>query len=169
MATGEYVSVSSQADIEGADLDREKSELKRNPDYEREELAQIYVTRGLDLPLARQVATRLMEHDALGAHARDELGMFDITKPRPIQAAMASAASFIGGAALPLIVAVLSPPDSLTALVVGSALVSLVLLGGLGAQAGGVPILRPIMRILVWGALSLGLTMLIGEAFGFKS
>jgi len=169
MATGEYVSVSSQADTENADLVREQRELTHNPAFEQEELAQIYVSRGLELPIARQVASQLMAHDALGAHARDELGIFEITKPRPVQAALSSAVSFACGAILPLLIAILSPPEFLTWLIVPTSLVSLALLGALGAKAGGVKILKPTLRVLFWGALSLGLTTFVGVLFKLKS
>ena len=168
MATGEYVSVSSQADTENADLAREKREQARNPAYELEELAQIYVSRGLELALARQVAGQLMAHDALGAHARDELGISEITKPRPLQAALASAASFTCGAVLPLFVAVIPPPAFITWSIIATTLASLAVLGVLGAKTGGVRILRPTLRVLLWGAISLGLTTLVGVFFGLK-
>jgi len=169
MATGEYVSVRSQADTEQADLAREKRELAHNDKYEREELAQIYVSRGLELPLAREVANQLMAHDALGAHARDELGISAITKPRPVQAALASAASFTCGALLPLLVAVISPQAFITWAVIAATLVSLALLGALSAKTGDVKILKPTLRVLLWGALSLGLTTLVGILFRMKS
>jgi VIT1/CCC1 family predicted Fe2+/Mn2+ transporter len=165
MATGEYVSVSSQADTENADLAREKKELAYNPKYEQEELAQIYVTRGLELSLARQVAAQLTEHDALGAHARDELGISQIAVARPVQAALASAASFTCGAFLPLLTAMIAPPQYLIWSVVITSLSSLALLGALGAKTGGVKILMPTMRVLLWGALSMALTSLVGTLF----
>jgi VIT1/CCC1 family predicted Fe2+/Mn2+ transporter len=169
MATGEYVSVSSQTDTENADLAREKRELAQNPKFEMEELAQIYVSRGLELPLARQVAGQLMAHDALGAHARDELGISEITVAKPIQAALASAASFTCGAILPLIVAIASPPGMIKESVIVITLISLAILGVVGAKAGGAGVLRPTLRVLFWGALSLGLTTLVGVLFGIKS
>jgi VIT1/CCC1 family predicted Fe2+/Mn2+ transporter len=169
MATGEYVSVSSQADTENADLAREKRELAHNPAFEHEELAQIYVTRGVELPLARQVTDQLMAHNALGAHARDELGIFEITKARPAQAALTSAASFTCGAILPLLIAVVSPPPLLTGAIIVTSLVSLAILGALGAKMSGVKILKPTLRVLFWGALSLGLTTLVGILFKLKS
>jgi VIT1/CCC1 family predicted Fe2+/Mn2+ transporter len=168
MATGEYVSVSSQTDTESADLAREKRELARNPEFEMEELAQIYVSRGLELPLARLVASQLMAHDALGAHARDELGISEMTTAKPLQAAMASAASFACGAILPLLVAIISPPALITWSVIVTTLISLAALGALGAKTSGAGILRPTLRVLFWGALSLGLTTLIGLWFGIK-
>jgi VIT1/CCC1 family predicted Fe2+/Mn2+ transporter len=169
MATGEYVSVSSQADIEHADLTREKHELAANRKFEQEELAQIYVERGVELTLARQVAAQLMVHDALGAHARDELGISEISKPKPVQAAIASAASFTGGAILPLIVATISPPDFVPWSIVVSSLTSLMILGIIGAKTAGVSVMRPMLRVLFWGALSLGLTTLVGHSFGIQS
>ena len=169
MATGEYVSVSSQTDIENSDLAREKRELKQNPKFELEELAQIYVARGVELPLARQVAGQLMAHDALGAHARDELGITEITVAKPIQAALASAASFTCGAILPLIVAIASPQPLIKEMVIVSTLISLAILGMLGAKTSGARVLRPTLRVLFWGALSLGLTTLVGVLFRIKS
>ena len=169
MATGEYVSVSSQTDTENADLAREKRELTQNPKFELEELAQIYVARGIELPLARQVAGQLMAHDALGAHARDELGITEITVAKPIQAALASAASFTCGAILPLIVAIASPPPLIKEMVIVSTLISLAILGMLGAKTSGARVLRPTLRVLFWGALSLGLTTLVGVLFRIKS
>ena len=168
MATGEYVSVSSQSDTEKADLAREKRELKKNPKFELEELAQIYASRGLELPLAREVATQLMAHDAIGAHARDELGISETMTARPLQAALASAASFICGGILPMLVAVLSPLGIITWTITASTLLSLAILGATGAYIGGVKWLRPTMRVLLWSALSLGLTTLIGNLFGIK-
>lgn len=168
MATGEYVSVSSQADIERSDLAREKKELAQNDKYEHEELAQIYVARGLDLPLARLVADRLMAHDALAAHARDELGISTQTRPRPLQAALASAASFAAGALLPLIIVLLAPLAFIPWSVSIGALLSLILLGMLGAKLSGVALLRPTLRVLFWGVISLGLTMLVGAVFGIR-
>jgi VIT1/CCC1 family predicted Fe2+/Mn2+ transporter len=168
MASGEFVSVSSQADTENADLAREKLELSRNPKYEQEELAQIYASRGVELSLARQVAGQLTARDALGAHARDELGISEITTPRPVQAALASAASFSCGAVLPLLIAVVSPPNLIIWSVIVATLLSLAILGALGAKTGGVDILRPTLRVLLWGAFSLGLTMLAGSLFPIK-
>jgi len=169
MATGEYVSVSSQSDTESADLAREKLELAHNDKAEHEELAQIYVGRGLELSLAREVSKQLMAHDALGAHARDELGMSEITTAKPVQAALSSAASFTCGALLPLLVVLVSPEGMITHLVIAATLVSLAALGALGAKTGGVKILIPTLRVLLWGALSLGLTTLVGLLFGMKS
>lgn len=168
MATGEYVSVSSQADTENADLIREKRELAHNPKFEHEELAQIYVSRGVELTLAREVATQLMSHDALGAHARDELGISEITMARPLQAALASASCFAGGAFLPLLVTLLASPTVVKYAIILSTLISLAILGAVGARVGGVKILRPTLRVLFWGILSMGLATLIGILFKIK-
>jgi VIT1/CCC1 family predicted Fe2+/Mn2+ transporter len=158
MAAGEYVSVSSQSDTEQADLARERGELASQPDFEREELAQIYVERGLDQALARQVADQLMARDALGAHARDELGMSEVTAARPIQAAFTSAATFAAGAALPLLAAVLMPRSMLIAGVSVASLVFLALLGAIGARAGGARIGKAMARVTFWGAVAMALT-----------
>ena len=168
MATGEYVSVSSQSDTENADLAREKQELEKNTDFELEELAQIYVTRGVTLPVARAVAEQLMAHDALGAHAHDELGISEITTAKPIQAALSSAASFSVGALLPLIVAIAVTSSMIVIAVIISTMISLAVLGVVGAKAGGAHALKPTIRMLFWGALSLGLTTLVGILFGIK-
>jgi VIT1/CCC1 family predicted Fe2+/Mn2+ transporter len=166
MAAGEYVSVSSQADTENADLDRERRELAADPAAEHAELATIYVDRGLTPELAGEVASQLMSHDALGAHARDELGLSEITAARPLQAAMASAVTFALGAILPVIVAVLAPGAILTQLVMGSALVLLVILGALAARVGGAPMWRGALRVAFWGALAMGVSALVGRLFG---
>ncbi len=166
MAAGEYVSVSSQSDTERADLAREKPELKRDPASETEELARIYVRRGLELPLARQVARQLMAKDALGAHARDELGLSDISTARPVQAAMASAASFSVGAAAPLALVLFSPSNWLVPLVFACSLLFLAALGIIGARVGGAGILRPTIRVMFWGALAMAVTAGIGAALG---
>ncbi|MCG6954899.1 MAG: VIT family protein [Gemmatimonadetes bacterium] len=166
MAAGEYVSVSSQADTERADLAREREELRSDPEAEREELAHIYEERGLDASLAVQVADQLMAHDALGAHARDELGISEITAARPVQAALASAATFSGGALLPLILVVLIPLALLSTVVTGASLVALAGLGALAAQAGGASALRAAVRMVFWGALAMGLTGLVGSILG---
>ena len=166
MAAGEYVSVSSQADTENADLDRERRELAADPAAEHAELATIYVDRGLTPELAGEVASQLMSHDALGAHARDELGLSEITAARPLQAAMASAVTFALGAILPVIVAVLAPGAILTQLVMGSALVLLVILGALAASVGGAPMWRGALRVAFWGALGMGVSALVGRLFG---
>lgn len=166
MAAGEYVSVSSQSDTEQADLARERSELERQPAFEREELAQIYVGRGVSPDLARQVADQLMAKDALGAHARDELGISEVTAARPVQAALTSAATFALGAALPLLLVMVLAPSMLVAGVSLASLVSLALLGALGARAGGASIPRAMLRVTFWGALAMGLTAGIGAVFG---
>jgi len=166
MAAGEYVSVSSQADTEAADLAREREELETNEDYEREELARIYMARGLDAALAQQVSAQLMAHDALGAHARDELGLSEIHRARPLQAALASAASFAAGAVIPVIMAALLPVGRIAALVAAGSLLLLALLGGLAAGAGGARILLGAVRICFWGALAMGVTAVIGVVLG---
>ncbi|MFV0664559.1 VIT1/CCC1 transporter family protein [Denitromonas sp.] len=166
MAAGEYVSVSSQADTEQADLRRERAELDAHPIYEHQELSAIYVKRGLSPELADQVARQLMAHDALGAHARDELGITDTLSANPIQAALTSAATFAVGAALPLAAAVLSPAVWLVPVVSGTSLVVLTTLGALAAQAGGAPVPRAAARVAFWGALAMGLTAGVGHLFG---
>ena len=166
MAAGEYVSVSSQADTERADLNRERIELESDVKLEHSELANIYVARGLDAGLARQVATQLMAKDALGAHARDELGITDAMTARPIQAALASAGSFVIGATLPLLLALLVPVSTLVWTVSGSSLLILALLGFLAAIAGGSPAWNSIGRVTFWGALAMALTAGVGTLFG---
>jgi VIT1/CCC1 family predicted Fe2+/Mn2+ transporter len=166
MAAGEYVSVSSQSDTEHADLAREKRELSSDPEFEREELAQVYVCRGLEAGLAREVAKQLMSKDALGAHARDELGISDISTARPVQAALASAASFTVGAAAPLALVLVSPASILIPGVSAGSLVFLALLGAIGAKAGGAGTLMPTIRVTFWGAFAMGLTAAIGAVFG---
>ena len=166
MAAGEYVSVSSQADTERADLARERAELASRPDLETEELAQIYVERGLSPDLAAQVAVQLMAKDALGAHARDELGISEVTTARPIQAALTSAATFAVGASLPLALVLLLPPGRLVLGVALASLLFLALLGAVGARAGGAPVLRATLRVTFWGALAMALTAAIGALFG---
>jgi vacuolar iron transporter family protein len=166
MAAGEYVSVSSQADTEQADLARERKELATDHDFEREELAAIYVTRGLDSSLARQVADQLMAHDALGAHARDELGISEITTARPVQAALASAATFALGAAIPLLTVLIAPTTALIPVVVAASIALLAVLGGVGAHAGGASIARGALRVTFWGALAMALTAGVGALFG---
>ena len=166
MAAGEYVSVHSQADAEKADLERERKELQADEVGERNELMAIYMRRGLEPPLARQVADQLMAHDALGAHARDELGISETLTARPIQAALASAASFAVGAALPLAVTVLSPDSRLIVLVSLTSLVFLALLGGIAARTGGAPVSVGAMRVTFWGALAMALTAGVGTLFG---
>lgn len=165
MATGEYVSVSSQADTESAALREERAELANDAAGEHRELAAIYVRRGLDLALARQVAEQLMQHDALGAHARDELGISDITTARPLQAAFASALSFAVGAALPLAVVALYAGPNLAAAVAVAALVALALLGGLAARTGGAKLLPGIARVTFWSALAMAVTYGVGTLF----
>ena len=166
MAAGEYVSVSSQADTERADLAREAAELSGNPELELQELSEIYVKRGVDEALARQVAQQLMAKDALTAHARDELGISEITTARPVQAALTSAAMFTVGAAMPLLMVVLSPANLLVPVVSAASLGFLALLGAMGAKAGGANILRATARVTFWGALALALTAGIGKLFG---
>lgn len=166
MAAGEYVSVSSQADTESADLDRERKELADNPDYEHAELTAIYVERGLDRGLASEVARQLAEHDALGAHARDELGIQDTLSARPVQAALASAGTFAVGAALPLVVVLLVPLATLMWAVAGSSLLFLALLGSLSARVGGASMTVAAIRVSFWGALAMALTAAVGALFG---
>lgn len=165
MAAGEYVSVSSQADSERADLARERDELARLPESELKELTNIYVSRGLTLPVAEEVARQLSAHDALGAHARDELGITDLSRARPLQAALASALAFAAGALLPLVMIKIAPRDSLTVWVSASTLVALVALGALSAKLGAAPMLRPALRVGLWGAVAMGATALIGSLF----
>ena len=166
MAAGEYVSVSSQADTEGADLDRERKELTVDREFEHDELAAIYVSRGLEPSLAKQVAEQLMTHDALAAHARDELGISNTSTARPVQAALASAASFAVGAAMPLLNVLFVPEAWLISAVVGSSIVLLALLGGLAAHAGGAPVTKAALRVTFWGALAMALTAGVGALFG---
>jgi vacuolar iron transporter family protein len=166
MATGEYVSVSSQSDTERADLVLERKELIENPAFEIEELAEIYVKRGVDQALARQVAQQMMAKDALGAHARDELGISEITTARPVQAALTSAASFSIGAAMPLLMVVLSPRGTLVPIVFAASLGFLAVLGAIGAMAGGANVLRATARVTFWGALAMAVTAGIGKLFG---
>ena len=166
MAAGEYVSVHSQADTENADLARERAELEKDPAAEQRELSAIYVSRGLEPGLAKQVAVQLMEHDALGAHARDELGISAAFSARPIQAALASAASFAVGAALPLAVTVLSPERGLIFWVSGTSLVFLAILGAIAARVGGAGILIGAWRVTFWGALAMAITAGVGALFG---
>ncbi|PQP00369.1 MULTISPECIES: VIT family protein [Pseudomonas] len=166
MAAGEYVSVSSQADTERADLLRESKELAANPKQEYEELVAIYVERGLDTALASNVATQLMQHDALGAHGRDELGISDTLAARPVQAAFASAATFSVGAALPLLVVLIVPTAALMWGVAGSSLLFLGLLGILAAHTGGAPMIASTARVTFWGALAMALTAAVGTLFG---
>ncbi|MDQ6681077.1 MAG: VIT family protein [Pseudomonadota bacterium] len=166
MATGEYVSVSSQSDTEAAALSEERAELKKDEAGERRELAAIYVKRGLDLALARQVADKLMDHDALSAHARDELGISEISTARPLQAAGASALSYAVGAALPLAVVAFMPPASLAVAVAVVALIALAVLGGLAAKTGGASVVPGVIRVTFWSALAMAVTYGVGTLFG---
>jgi VIT1/CCC1 family predicted Fe2+/Mn2+ transporter len=166
MAAGEYVSVSSQADTELADLDRERGELATQPEVEHAELTDIYVSRGLDAALAAEVATALMSHDALGAHARDELGQSASTLARPLQAALASAAAFSAGAILPLLVVLLLPIAVVVPMTIGASLILLALLGTVAARLGGAAPLRAALRVTFWGAVAMGVTAVIGRLFG---
>jgi vacuolar iron transporter family protein len=166
MAAGEYVSVSSQADTEEADLAVERKELATQNAAEHEELARIYMTRGVERALAVKVAEQLMAHDALEAHARDELGIFSVMRARPVQAALASAGSFAAGAAIPLLVVFLSPARALTPAVTGTSLLLLVILGGLAARAGGASPAIGAMRVGFWGALAMAITYAVGALFG---
>jgi len=166
MAAGEYVSVSAQSDSEAADLARERRELAEETESEQDELTRIYIGRGLEAELARKVALALMAHDALGAHARDELGISELTAAKPLQAALASAASFAMGAALPLLVVILSPISILIPATVGASLVCLVILGVVSARTGGAQPLRAALRVLIWGGLAMGITAAVGRLFG---
>jgi VIT1/CCC1 family predicted Fe2+/Mn2+ transporter len=166
MAAGEYVSVHSQADTERAELERERAELKADDAGEHRELTAIYVGRGLEPALAKRVAEQLMEHDALGAHARDELGLSEASRARPVQAALASAASFAIGAAMPLLVTALATTAYLISLVAGSSLVFLAVLGGLAARAGGAGVMIGAARVTFWGALAMTVTAGVGSLFG---
>jgi VIT1/CCC1 family predicted Fe2+/Mn2+ transporter len=166
MAAGEYVSVSSQADTEHADIDRERKELAADPKHEHAELAAIYVGHGLDAKLAAEVATQLMQHDALGAHARDELGISETLTARPVQAALASAGTFTVGAALPLLVVLVVPAPTLIWSVSGSSLLFLALLGSLAARTGGASVVTAASRVTFWGALAMALTAGVGFLFG---
>ncbi len=166
MAAGEYVSVSSQADTEHADLARERNELSADSAAEHEELADIYVRRGVEPDLARQVAKQLMAKDALAAHAHDELGISEITAARPVQAALTSAATFSVGAAMPLLAVLVSPNRLLVPIVSAASLLFLALLGAIGARAGGANVLRATARVTFWGALAMALTAGIGAVFG---
>lgn len=168
MAAGEYVSVSSQADTESADLAREKSELELNVDFEREELAQIYVSRGLDPSLASQVAEQLMAHDALGAHARDELGITEALSARPVQAALSSAGAFSIGAVLPLLMVFIISPENLIVAVSLASLTFLITLGMVAAYTGGASIWRGAWRVGFWGVLAMALTAGVGSLFGIS-
>ena len=166
MATGEYVSVSSQSDTERADLARERKELSDNIEFEKEELAQIYVKRGLEPSLAREVARQLMAKDALTVHARDELGISEVTNARPVQAALTSALTFSVGAAFPLLMVIVSPINAIVPVVFVASLCFLGLLGAIGARAGGANVLQATGRVIFWGALAMALTTGIGKVFG---
>lgn len=166
MAAGEYVSVSSQSDTERADLAREKGELETQPELELAELAGIYAERGVEPGLAREVARQLMTKDALGAHARDELGISEMTTARPVQAAITSALTFAAGAALPLVMAIFTPLPALVPAVSGASIAFLALLGGVGARAGGAPIWKAVARVTFWGAMAMALTAGVGALFG---
>jgi len=169
MAAGEYVSVSSQSDTERADLAREKAELETQPDFELDELAGLYVARGVEPDVARVVAGQLMARDALGAHARDELGISEITTAKPIQAALTSALTFAMGAALPLVVAILVPAGAIVVAVSLASLLFLALLGGVGARVGGAPIGKAVARVTFWGAIAMALTAGVGAVFGVSA
>jgi len=166
MAAGEYVSVSAQADTENADLERERGEQTSQPEFELDELTQIYVTRGVEPELARQVASQMMAKDALGAHLRDELGISEVTTARPIQAALTSALTFSIGAAMPLAMVLISPAELLAWTVTIASLLFLALLGGIGAYAGGAAVWRATLRVTFWGALAMALTAGIGAWVG---
>lgn len=166
MAAGEYVSVSSQSDTENADLARERAELATQPEVEQAELAGIYVQRGLAPELAGEVARQLMQHDALGAHARDELGIHELTRARPIQAALSSAAAFALGAALPVLLAAFLPGAWLTRVVGASSVLLLGVLGATAAHLGGAPVFRGALRVVFWGAVAMVCTALVGRWFG---
>ncbi len=166
MAAGEYVSVFSQKDAEEADLDREKQEIDDDPEFELEELTQLYVARGVEVETAESVAAQLMAHDALDAHAREELGIFGRGNARPVQAALASAATFALGAAIPLIALAAVPIERVVPFVAGVSLVALSGLGALGASAGGAPVARAAIRVTLWGAAAMALTTVVGRLFG---
>lgn len=169
MAAGEYVSVSSQADIETADLEREKLELKNIPESELEELTRIYLQRGLNKELAKQVALELTKHDALGAHAKDELGINEATQAYPLTAAFASAVSFTVGGVLPLLVAIFAPIKQMIFYQYGFSILFLALSGVLAAKAGGSNILKAVLRICIWGTLAMGTSALVGYIFGVQT
>jgi len=166
MAAGEYVSVSSQADTETADLTREKKELAANPEEELEELTKIYIKRGLSESMAAEVAVQLMQHDAIGTHARDELGISEVLSARPVQAAFASAGSFVVGAVFPLLIVVLLPVSNHFWYVAGGSLFFLALLGAVSGYTGGAPVMKATLRVTFWGALAMALTAGVGAIFG---
>ncbi|RKR82886.1 VIT1/CCC1 family predicted Fe2+/Mn2+ transporter [Mucilaginibacter gracilis] len=169
MAAGEYVSVSSQSDIESADLEREKKELETMPEVELKELAKIYQKRGLDSELALQVAIQLTKHDALEAHAKDELGINEFSTPKPLQAALASGASFISGGLLPFLVSLFAPVSVMVYLLYGFSTIFLAFSGGVAAKAGGSNVTKGIIRICFWGTIAMGITALVGYIFGVKT
>ncbi len=166
MAAGEYVSVSSQADTEKADLAREKYELEVHPEQELKELAQIYVERGLHPELAFKVAKELMQHDALAAHARDEIGISEVVQARPVQAAVSSAASFTAGAVLPVMSVVIAPDGAITMLTTAASLVALGALGAVSARTGGAPLIPAVLRVVFWGGFAMAATAAVGKLFG---
>jgi vacuolar iron transporter family protein len=166
MAAGEFVSVSSQLDTERADIAREREELAAQPEFEKRELASIYVARGLTSELATQVAQQLTAHDALAAHSRDELGLSETVSARPVQAALTSAATFAVGAALPLLTSLVTPAPHLVSVVAGTSLLCLTTLGALSARTGGAPVRRAAVRVAFWGALAMGVTAAVGRLFG---
>jgi VIT1/CCC1 family predicted Fe2+/Mn2+ transporter len=166
MAAGEYVSVSSQSDTEQADLAREAAELKNGPELELQELENIYIARGVEPDLARQVSRQMMAKDALGVHAREELGISEITTARPVQAAITSALTFSGGAALPLVAVLIAPADMLLPTVSLATIIFLALLGAIGARAGGAQLLKPVVRVVFWGIIALAVTAGAGKLFG---
>ncbi len=166
MAAGEYVSVQSQADTEHADIARERAELETQPEKELDELTGIYVARGLDEPLARQVATQLMAKDALGAHARDELGITEALRARPVQAAIASALAFLAGAVVPILAVLAAPKAWVTEIAAAASLITLVILGAIAAYAGGASMAKGALRVSFWGAMAMGLTAAVGHLFG---
>jgi len=169
MAAGEYVSVSSQSDIETADLGREKKELETMPDIELKELASIYRKRGLDSDLSMKVAEQLTKHNALEAHAKDELGINEFTQPKPLQAALASGASFISGGILPFLVSLFAPVNIMVYLLYGFATIFLALSGGVAAKAGGSNMTKSVIRICFWGTIAMGITAFVGYLFGVKT
>lgn len=169
MAAGEYVSVSSQSDLENADLAREKKELEETPELELQELADIYTERGVEKTLAREIAKQMMAKDALGVHAREELGISDLTTARPLQAALASAAAFSGGAAFPLLSVLFLPPAIFVPVASVLCVALLGILGAIAALIGGAPPLKPALRIMFWGAAAMGFTALIGSLFGVSA
>ena len=169
MAAGEYVSVKSQADTESADIEKERKELEADPEHELDELTAIYISRGLDQALARQVATKLMEVDALGSHTRDELGISDTLSAKPLQAAIASAISFALGAFVPILTILLAPAHLTAQVASATALVTLFILGGLAAYVGGASVIKGAIRVLFWGAIAIGLTAILGNFFDASS